>query len=195
MLDNKQAIIPSSRMAISDSESGMVTNPWFKWFNRVQTFISTPVASSIITPQFRAYRSSNLVLTGSGNQQVPMNAIEVDTANEYNTTTGIWTPSKTGNYAVSAGVGFSTLIPDGSQLELKIYQGLLAGGFNVRYLYFNMTGGSVAPQVNGADPVFPVEAGDQYSIVVAQPTASATVLGGIAVTWFSAAFQPPTYQA
>lgn len=203
--------IPASRVPLVDPNTNMINNDWYRWLLFVDLLLGSgrndtslldlqiaPPAivdsgSSTICPQFRAYRTAVLSLIGTGNQQINMDTIDIDTANEFNIATGLWTPSKTGQYWISAGVGFNTAQADGFQLELKIYKGTLAGGSRVRYFYYNKIGGAIAPQANGAD-LISVTAGDTYSVVITTGTTPTSFLADPSTTWFSAAYQPPTYQ-
>ena len=76
-------------------------------------------------PVFRAYRSSNQSISGSTTTTVVLNATSYDSNSDFNTSTGVYTPSVAGYYQFN---GTVTLDPDGST----------TGGF-IAVLYKNST--------------------------------------------------------
>lgn len=132
-------------------------------------------------PAFRAYRNAALTISGTSAQRVPMDKVDFDYVGEFNTTTGRFTPQVTGVYLITAGVGYASSMSAGTLLELQIYK----NGSYERYFHYDKLGGSVSPQMNGAD-LFNVVAGNYYEVYVSGASAGTGVLNDYGATWFSA---------
>ena len=137
---------------------------------------------------FRAYRAAAFTIISSTTQVVPMDAVDYDLLGEFSLATGLWTPQKSGQYLITAGLALNTNQNSGVPLRLMVYK----NGSLERYFYYSAVAStSVAPQINGADH-FNVVAGDQYAIYTAvnalggPPVPNTLVATGTANTWFSA---------
>lgn len=191
MLDNKLAIIPSSRVPIADTSNGIVSNVWFRWFNAVYSQLT----SVRVTPSFRVYLTGALSLAGTSFWQIPYDTVDWDTTDDFNTVSGVWIPKVSGIYNVTASLGLNTSQTPDTPIQLGLYK----NGVRERYLFYNaITSTSVAPNISGVDNVS-ITAGDSYMVVTSlnplSPATSTDILAGSPSTWFSAAFQAPSYQA
>lgn len=136
--------------------------------------------SGLPVAAFRAFRNAALNATGSA-QAITMDVEQFDTASEYDPATGIFTPAYSGVYLLSAGVGYTTVQADGTQMGLTIEKD---GYGTIRYLYRNKIGGAIDPQLSGAD-LIQVAAGDHYNVSASGAAAASHFLASDAATWFS----------
>src|ERR1035437_2807386 len=150
--------------------------------NLAQNATDDRAANAANRSGFRAYRAGPLSVTGA--TTILFDTKVFDYLNDYVPATGTWTPTVSGPYIITAGVGYSTNQADGTTIDLDI----MNGTNRARYFYFNKIGGLVAPAFNGAD-VFNVTVGDTYTVRIGGHAAASPILAGDAATWFAALWQ------
>lgn len=144
---------------------------------------ATASVTATTTPSCRAHASAGFSSGSLGAFPVLTDTLEYDTAGEFNPTTSIWTPSVSGPYLISAGVGIQSAQNTSTLLELRLFN--TATGATVAQLFEYLPPVSYGPRLQGCE-VVNVTAGNAYQVRATNVASNQAIFGGIATTWFSA---------